>query len=267
MIRRAYVAGQFYPGRSDTLLKELQLISPPREARVEAIGVISPHAGYMYSGRVAGAVWGSVSIPEKLIILCPNHTGMGKRCSLISSGKWEIPLGEIPVDSDLAKRILENSPLASEDPSAHAFEHSLEVQLPFIYFHRKDFTFVPIALKRLSLGECEALGKTIARVVTEVGQKVLIAASTDMSHYEPDAVAREKDRKAIDKILSLDPEGLYRTVEEYDISMCGYIPTTVLLFAARDLGAKEAKLVQYATSGDASGDYSQVVGYAGLYVK
>ncbi len=266
MNRKAYVAGQFYPGSRDGLLNELSRLCPHVEEKADAIAVITPHAGYMYSGAVAGSVWSSVDIPEKIIILCPNHTGLGQRCSIMSSGVWEIPLGTIPVDEELAEKIKNNTTLVQEDHTAHAFEHSLEVQLPFIAYLKKNFSFVPIALKSLSLKQCEELGNAIAETIIDTGERVLLAASTDMSHYEPDEVAREKDKKAIDEILKLNPRGLYTTVQEYGITMCGYIPTTVVLYAAQKLGASTAKLVKYATSGEVSGDYDQVVGYAGIYV-
>jgi AmmeMemoRadiSam system protein B len=184
----------------------------------------------------------------------------------MTRGAWRMPWGDVPIDEPLAARLLAASPLLTDDPSAHAREHSLEVQLPFLRRFLETFRIVPVALGRLSVEECQALGEATAAIVRDEASPPLIIASSDMSHYEPDAVARRKDQRAIDRILALDPEGLYRTVRSERISMCGFIPATVALFAAVALGATEARLVKYATSGDASGDYGQVVGYAGLAI-
>jgi AmmeMemoRadiSam system protein B len=177
-----------------------------------------------------------------------------------------MPWGEVPVDADLARRLKEACPLLREDETAHLHEHSLEVQLPFIHRFRPDFRLVPVALGRLSLADCRALGEAAAGVIASEPERPLLVASSDMTHYESDAVARKKDRMAIDRMLALDPEGLYRTVRTERITMCGVIPATVVLFAAVKLGATKAVLLKYATSGDVSRDYDQVVGYAGLAV-
>ncbi len=267
MKREAYVAGHFYPASSKALKEELSRICKVNGAKDDSLAIISPHAGYAYSGKVAGAVYSSVEINDTVVILCPNHTGMGKRCSIMEEGSWVTPLGEVPVNSTLSRILLDRAQIGKRDLSAHAFEHSLEVQLPFISFLKGSFDLVPVALKKLSLPECLALGDALSSAIIKYGKKVTVVASTDMTHYEPDGVARERDRMAIDKILSLDPEGLYETVEEKGISMCGYVPTTVAIRSAIELGATSGKLVQYATSGDESGDYQQVVGYAGIYLK
>ncbi len=232
--------------------------------KLPARGIIVPHAGYVYSAGVAGEVFSSVEIPERHVILCPNHTGVGSEAAVMSRGSWRMPWGEAPIDEDLAARLLAESPLLSEDASAHRGEHSLEVQLPFLRRFRETFRFVPVTLGRLSLPDCRSLGDAVARVAASGHPPPLLIASSDMSHYEPEALARRKDGAAIDRMLALDPEGLYRVVRSERISMCGVIPATVVLFASLALGATSALLIRYSTSGDVSGDREQVVGYAGL---
>ncbi len=266
MIRQPAVAGQFYPRSPRELDRVVRGYTREEPRKLAARGVVVPHAGYVYSGGVAGRVFSSVEIPPRLVIFCPNHTGAGTDASVMARGAWRMPWGDVPVDEELAARLLSAAPILSEDPSAHRGEHSLEVQLPFIHRFRLDFSFVPVALGWLSLEECRELGEAVGRTVAADPEPPLLVASSDMSHYEPDARARAKDRMAIDRILALDPEGLHRTVAQERISMCGVIPATVVLFAARALGASSARLVEYATSGDASGDYDRVVGYAGLAI-
>jgi len=264
MVRAPAVAGQFYPGTASGLSRALLALTREEKAREPAIGVVVPHAGYMYSGAVAGEVFSSILVPGRAVIFCPNHTGMGEDVSVVSRGSWRMPWGNVPVDEDLAARLAAACPLLQEDASAHFREHAVEVQLPFLHRFRPDVRFVPIALGRLSLEECRELGETAAEAIARDAERPLLVASSDMSHYVPDAVARSKDRLAIDRMLALDPEGLYRTVRSERISMCGVLPATVVLFAARRLGATSARLVRYATSGEVSRDFDQVVGYAGL---
>lgn len=266
MIRRATVAGYFYPARREELESEVRSLLGAKMDEAVLVAVC-PHAGYVYSGMVAGAVYSRLRIPRYVVILCPNHTGMGKRTAIMSQGLWETPLGTIPVNQELAGRIKAGTDLVEEDAEAHLAEHSLEVQLPFLQVLRDDLELVPICLSHLSYPACEEIGLAVARAVRDFKERVLIIASTDMTHYEPHEVASKKDKRAIDKIIGLDPEGLYNTVRNERISMCGYIPTTTALAAAMELGASKAELVLYRTSGDASGDYDQVVGYAGIIVK
>jgi AmmeMemoRadiSam system protein B len=260
------VAGQFYPGTAAGLNRAMADLTRDVEEKLPAIAVVAPHAGYVYSGAVAGEVFSSVRIPGKVVIFCPNHTGAGEEAAILSRGVWRMPWGEAPVDGELAGRLTAACPLLREDARAHAREHSLEVQLPFLHRFREDFRFVPVALGHLSLAECRELGEAAADAVAKVPERPLLVASSDMSHYVPDAVARKKDRLAIDRVLALDPEGLYGTVTAERISMCGMIPVVVVLFAALRLGATRARLIKYATSGDVSRDFDQVVGYAGLAV-
>ncbi len=266
MIRSPAVAGQFYPGRPRELEEEVRRLTRDAPRKLRARGVIVPHAGYVYSGGVAGEVFSSVEIPERQVIFCPNHTGLGAQAAIATKGSWRMPWGDVAIDEELAGRLLSACPMLSEDPSAHSREHSLEVQLPFLHRFREEFRFVPVALGHLSLASCRTLGEAVATLLKDDPSPPLLIASSDMTHYEPDATARKKDEKAIKKILALDPEGLYRTVRTENITMCGVIPATVLLFAAVSLGAKEARLIKYATSGEVSGDFGQVVGYAGLAI-
>jgi len=267
MIRKPAVAGRFYPANSKDLLSELKKFVPPNDQPSKAIGVIVPHAGYMYSGHVAGAVYSEVKVPPRNIVLCPNHTGRGVPLSIMRSGEWETPLGNMRIDEELCTALMEADPNLEDDTVAHQFEHSLEVQLPFIrHVGGADVTFVPITVGTGSWTHLSNLGRAIAAVVEKVAPDALIIASSDMNHYESDAITRVKDRKAIDRVVELDALGLYDVVEQEDISMCGYGPATAMLTAARNLGASKADLVKYATSADVSGDFDRVVGYAGMRV-
>lgn len=267
MIRKPAVAGQFYPSQPSALLTEIGRCLGGNVERQKALGVLSPHAGYMYSGRVAGAVYSRIEFPQTFILLGPNHTGMGSPVSIMSSGRWQTPIGDIEIDEPLANKLLQHSRAITEDTMAHLMEHSLEVQVPFILYLSKDVKIVPIIFMIDSLDTCRAIGEVLADVIKDAGYPVTIVASSDMSHYETDSVARSKDRMAIDRILVIDPEGLYKTVKKNRISMCGYIPATVMLYAVKELGATSSELIRYATSGEVSGDYDYVVGYAGIIIK
>src|SRR5580700_1167177 len=247
-LRHPAVAGQFYPRNPKALLADVQsYLSPPAEP-VRALGCVVPHAGYMYSGHVAGAVYAHLDIPERCIVMCPNHTGLGHPLSIMSHGAWETPLGVATIDSELAEALLERFPLLIDDSDAHRKEHAIEVQLPFLLAKQPNFRFVPIAIGTRQYEALEGLGRAIADVVTASGERALVLASSDMNHYESDAITRVKDQKAIEKILALDPGGLYEVVTSENISMCGYGPTVAMLTAAKHLGATKAELVKYATS-------------------
>jgi AmmeMemoRadiSam system protein B len=265
-IRPPAVAGQFYPDRSETLLRDIQKYTSTGKEKHRAFGCIVPHAGYVYSGHVAGALYSTLELPKRFIILCPNHTGVGAPLAIMSDGAWQTPLGDAPIDTALADALKSKFPLLSEDSTAHKVEHALEVQLPFLQALTKDFSFVPIAVGTSRLEVLQALGKVITDAITNAGEPVLVIASSDMNHYEEDSLTRLKDHKAIERILALDPVGLHKTVQRERISMCGYGPAVAMLTAARRLGATEAELVKYATSGDISGERDQVVGYAGIAV-
>jgi AmmeMemoRadiSam system protein B len=265
-IRQPAVAGRFYPRDPDVLRAEVNSYLAPPQPRLPALGCVVPHAGYMYSGHVAGAVFARLEIPQHCILLCPNHTGLGQPLSIMSSGGWLTPLGAVPIDADLAERLKQCFSFLSEDNDAHRAEHAAEVELPFLQVLRPDVRFVPIALGTGRYEVLENLGQAIAEVLTKQDDRVLIIASSDMNHYENDAITRIKDHKAIDRILALDPRGLFDVVMKEEISMCGYGPTVAMLTAARQLGATRAGLVKYATSGDVSEDRNMVVGYAGVNV-
>lgn len=267
MVRTPAVAGQFYEGSAPGLRSQVERCVEPGLPKEKAMAVVSPHAGLMYSGAVAGAVYSRIEPPSAFVLLGPNHTGMGARLSMMDEGSWEIPTATLGVDEGLAASIAENFPSVSRDSLAHRYEHSLEVQLPFIAHFSPEARIVPIAVMQSSAEELMGFGEAIARAVRDADYPVVVVASTDMSHFVPDAVAREKDRRAIDMILSLDPRGLYTTVGEYNISMCGFMPVTIMLSYALAMGAVEAKLIKYATSAEVSGDFDSVVGYAGIIVK
>lgn len=268
MIRKPAVAGQFYPGRPGELTQFLNraLTATADASPCRAIGAVSPHAGYIYSGAVAGAVFSRVEVPRTVLLLGPNHTGLGTAAAIMSDGAWATPLGEVPIDRSLAEALRAACPLLEEDRLAHLHEHSLEVQIPFLQQRNSGVRIVPVALRLRGLDDVEALGDALAGVLADWPEEVLMVASSDMTHYESSQAAEAKDRLAIDRILALDARGLWETVRSRGISMCGVIPTTVLLRAAAQLGASHAELVRYTNSGEASGDYSSVVGYAGLLI-
>lgn len=267
-LRQPAVAGRFYPGNPEDLRAEAQsyLSQNPTET-ARAIGCVAPHAGYMYSGHVAGAVFGRIDIPHRCIVICPNHTGHGHALAMMGEGAWRTPLGEVLIDEELARALKEHYPAMHEDSAAHRAEHAAEVELPFLQLRQPDLKFVPIALGTGRFELLEELGKALADVIREQKEPVLMVASSDMNHYESDAVTRIKDHRAIERILALDPRGLYDVVTQQDISMCGFGPAVAMLTAARQLGASQAELVKYATSGDVSGDRDMVVGYAGVIVQ
>ena len=267
MVRHPAVAGRFYPRDRDTLLKDVQSFLSSHATGIPALGCVIPHAGYIYSGAVAGAVYAQVDLPPRIIILCPNHTGKGRPLAIMSQGAWETPLGPAPIDSPLADALKERFPLLTEDADAHRSEHAIEVELPFLQARRPDFTFVPIALGTAQFDVLEKLGEAVADAVQTQSGKVLIIASSDMNHYENDAITRVKDHKAIERMLGLDARGLFDVVMREEISMCGFGPAVVMLTATKRLGATSAELIKYATSGDVSGDREMVVGYAGVIVR
>jgi AmmeMemoRadiSam system protein B len=266
MIRRPVVAGQFYTANGNLLKKELQSFASAKRDKIAALGVVSPHAGYVYSGAVAGEVLSSITPKDTYVILGTNHTGYGKPFGLDSQRNWVTPLGEVEVDGELAGAIMDNSRYVEKDHLCHDFEHSIEVQLPFLQYLNKGFAFVPIVISQTDKETYKAIGKELASAVKKTKKNVTFIASSDMTHYEPQASAKAKDMAAIEKMLALDIDGLLDVVAKQDISMCGVSPTAVMMAASIELGAKQAKLIKYNTSGDVSGDHSAVVGYAGVVV-
>jgi hypothetical protein len=264
-VRPAAVAGRFYPGDPEILLSDVQSFLSPRETIFPALGCVVPHAGYIYSGQVAGAVFAKLELPQRFIILCPNHTGRGAPLSIMSRGSWQTPLGQMPIDEELAEKLKRRFPLLAEDAEAHRAEHAIEVELPFLQALKPECRFVPIALGTGQFAVLAGLGEAIAEVVQP--ERVLIIASSDMNHYESASITRVKDGKALERILALDAAGLHEVVTKEDISMCGFGPTIAMLTAAKRLGATSGELIRYATSGDVSRDRNMVVGYAGVVVR
>ena len=267
MKRKAFVAGQFYPGSAGKLREAVAGFAVTGAELRRAIAVVSPHAGYMYSGPVAGAVFSTTLMPSVFVVLGPAHREIGPLFAVQERGSWETPLGETPVDEGLAGRILAGCPEARADERAHAFEHSLEVQLPFIQYFRPDAAIVPVCVSaEAGYASLEALGRAVAGAVRADGREALVVASTDMSHYVSRETARAMDGSAIDRVLALDARGLYETVRRKNISMCGFKPVAAALVAAKSLGARKGVLVRYGTSGDVTGDDREVVGYAGIKI-
>jgi len=267
MIREPVVAGQFYPASPSHLSETIRGMVNDKATREEVIGLVAPHAGYPYSGPVAGATISRVIFKDTFIIIGPNHTGRGKPLSIMTEGTWQTPLGPVEIDSALAKQILSTSRHLEEDHLAHQHEHSIEVQLPFLQYFKPDIRLVPIILSYYSEDAYREIGREIAAAIKKLQRKAVIIASSDMTHYEPQDAAQKKDAQAIEAVLDLNEDELLRRVDEFNISMCGYAPTVSLICAARELGATSAELVKYQTSGDATGDYSAVVGYAGIIIK
>ena len=268
MIRPPAVAGSFYPSDPQQLAEQIDAFTSDGAEKIQAYGGVVPHAGYMYSGHVAGAVYASLRLPERCILLGPRHFPRGEPLSIMTEGSWATPLGEAHIDTSLAANLVRQCPWLRDDAVAHQREHSLEVQIPFLQrLVGENLRFIPVVLATDRFAVVEELGHAVAQAVSAQSEPVLIIASTDMNHYESDAITREKDHRAIEQILALDPRGLYDAVRLGEISMCGYAATVAMLVAMRDLGAKDAQLIRYATSGDISGDRDQVVGYAGIVVR
>jgi AmmeMemoRadiSam system protein B len=266
-LRKAAVAGMFYPSDPGELRREVESYLVPGASREPALALIAPHAGYVYSGGVAGETYSAVDLPSSFFILCPNHTGAGPSLSVWEAGEWETPLGRAEVHEGLAGRLLEACPAAEADREAHLREHSLEVQLPFLQVLRGEgFRFVPVTVGSHDRAELRELGEAIATVVKEAGEEVLVVVSSDMTHYEPEEEAAGKDREAIGAVEALDPDALLEVCRRRRVTMCGLGPAVAALDAARELGATRGRLVRYTTSAEASGDRSSVVGYAGVVI-
>lgn len=266
-VRQPAVAGRFYTADRAALFDELTSYLASSGSPRPALGCIVPHAGYIYSGAVAGAVFAAIEIPKRCLVLCPNHTGRGRPLAIMSEGNWRTPLGSVAIESELADTLKQEFPSLNEDADAHRAEHAIEVELPFLQKQRSQFSFVPIALGTGEFGVLEKLGEAVASVLKAQSEPSLIIASSDMNHYENDHITRIKDHKAIERILTLDARGLYDVVTKEGVSMCGFGPAIVMLTAAKALGATSAELIKYATSGDVSGDREMVVGYAGVVVR
>lgn len=267
-VRPPAVSGTFYEGSAERLTRQvdscLGAIGEGPDGKAPFIGAVVPHAGLMYSGSVAAAFYATAALPRRWVILCPNHTGLGHFAAINRDGAWRTPLGDVPVDTRLADAIMAKEPLLAEDHLAHAREHSLEVQLPFLQRLLGDFAFVPLCLGAHRYDYAERIGLAIADAVRASDETIGILASSDLNHYQSQEETLRKDQIVIDAMLSMQPDDLWRFVDEYDVSMCGFIPATTMMVAARALGATTARLLRHATSGDVNGRYEQVVGYASI---
>jgi AmmeMemoRadiSam system protein B len=264
MIRPPAVAGSFYPEDASELESLLARLVPAKRGDADAVALMAPHAGYVYSGEVAGAVYSSVRLPRRHIILCPNHSGRGAPFAAYLEGEWETPLGRVPVDAELASALAARFPDLEHDTAAHSREHSLEVQLPFLQHLLPEFRFVPVCVGSHRLEDLLRLGEALAGAVRDAAEPVLLAISSDMSHYIPAEQARTLDHLALEPLERLEPEELHAVVHRHNISMCGIAPAVAGAAAARLLGATAGRLVAYTNSGDTTGDYQQVVAYAGM---
>jgi MEMO1 family protein len=265
MVRQPSVAGKFYTNDPDQLREELDSFVS-RGVAQRAIGIIAPHAGYIYSGKVAGNVYGAVKVPDTVVVIGPNHTGMGAPAALSPAREWLTPLGPVPVNSRLCKLILKHAPQVREDAAAHHYEHSLEVQLPFLQYINANVSIVPLCLGQVEYDSLATLGAGIAAAIKEFGEDVLIVASSDMTHYESAVSAKAKDDQALAQVTAMNPEGLLGTCLKKGITMCGVAPATVMLVAAKALGATSSRVISYANSGEVNGDMERVVGYAAVMV-
>lgn len=271
LIRQPAAAGQFYPLQPEDLRKQIELFSEKKKSvkpKEEAIACLLPHAGYIYSGKAAYEVISGIKLKDNLIILGPNHTGMGEPFSIMDEGAWQMPFGRVMINEALAKKLLSGSTLLKADSRAHQFEHSIEVEVALLQYFRQDFTFVPIVMAGDEFENYRRLGLEIASVIKEarLEKDTLLIASSDMTHYEEASAAKKKDDLAIEAMLSLDESQLWSRVCRYGISMCGCGPAIAMLSYAKSLGAKSAELVSYQNSGEVTGDYSSVVGLSLIHI-
>ncbi|MBD3425992.1 MAG: AmmeMemoRadiSam system protein B [Candidatus Omnitrophica bacterium] len=265
MVRQPAVAGQFYPGNRQALVEQMQKLISGSVNKKDVVGAMVPHAGYMYSGRVAGEVYSRLTSSETYVVISPNHTGYGSRFA-VSSESWNTPIGEVEVDAELVDLVRKNTDLVEDDPEAHVYEHSVEVQIPFIQTVAPKAKILPLTVQRAGIEQlCEVSG-ALSTSVKDLQRDVTVIASSDMTHYESRRSASEKDKLAIQKILDLDPEGLIEMVEARNISMCGYVPVAMMLMYSKDMDAGESELIRYTDSGEVTGDTEQVVGYAGIII-
>jgi MEMO1 family protein len=272
-MRHPRVAGSFYPkapGELTKLLDQCYREAPKSEVplqRTKAIGAVIPHAGYVYSGGVAAKVFARLEMPTSVIVLCPNHTGMGARLSLWPGGLWMSPVGDLKIDERLGSALLDECPGLEAETLAHMNEHAIEVMIPFLLREKPETRFAAVVVGTHDVQRIAAFGDGLAKAIKKVGYDVTIIASSDMNHYEDHDTTLAKDEIALERVRALDPVGLIGICEQRDISMCGVAPTAAMLRAALALGAQEAIMVDHKTSGDAFGDYARVVGYAGVIVR
>jgi len=266
MLRLPAVAGQFYPADPSELLSHVRQFTKQTSKQDKKLvkACLVPHAGYVYSGQVAGAVLGQIEIPQSILILGVRHFPRGESAAILSDGAWRTPFGDAPIDSQLANALKSKCALLKEDAVAHAQEHSLEVQLPFLQVLRPDFRFVPIALGTIRFEELQTIGEAIGELLSERKAETLFLTTSDLNHYEDETTTRRKDERAIAKLEAMDQRGLYDACRSESISMCGLGPAVAMLFALKKMGATRAETVMHATSAAVSGDYRRVVGYVGM---
>ncbi|WP_273267053.1 AmmeMemoRadiSam system protein B [Flexistipes sinusarabici] len=261
MYRDTVVSGLFYPSNKEKIISFIES-NKSSETAQEAKMIIVPHAGYVFSGATAVKTISRIKLPKNIILLGPNHTGAGGRIAVYPEGKWNCPLGDVPVNEDMVKKLIDKG--FESDQLAHVKEHSLEVQLPILKYFRDDLNIVPIAFKGLGFEDCRNAGKVLKDLVSETDSMIVV--SSDFNHFEDLETTNEKDFDAINRILDLDSKGLYDTVLSRNISMCGIIPTVVALESLDNIENLKASLVEHTTSAETSGDASQVVGYAGIII-
>jgi AmmeMemoRadiSam system protein B len=279
-IRRPTQAGAFYERNAEALKTQvencfLQELGPKKRPEVdkngprEVIGLICPHAGYMFSGAVAANAYYELAQdgkPDVVVVLGPNHSGYGSGLALVNEGVWRTPLGDVEVDGETANQIVQEARLVDVDDLAHRFEHSIEVQLPFLqYLYGSEFKFVPICFQLQDLSSAVEVGRALVEVLAS--KNAVVIASSDMTHYEPQVDAEAKDLAALKAVEGMDEKIFYSVIEAQHVTACGYGPIAAVIVAAKGLGANEAKLLCYKSSGDVTGDYSSVVGYAAVSFK
>ncbi|GAX61398.1 dioxygenase [Candidatus Scalindua japonica] len=267
MNRLPVASGSFYPGNKEELQSALKVLMEDYPERQRALGVISPHAGYVYSGRVMGSVFSRIEVPDTVVLLAPNHTGRGVPFSVWPEGNWHTPLGDTSIDEELVSEILNRCELIEKDEIAHNKEHSAEVILPFLQYSNLQVKIAVIVIRSGNIEELRIVGKSIGDVLKKLRPDALVVASSDMTHYESKQSADKKDKSAIAEIVALREDGLYNVVRALDISMCGVSPVISMMVCSKERGAVKAELIKYETSGETTGDYKQVVGYAGLIIK
>ncbi|MDE2217471.1 MAG: AmmeMemoRadiSam system protein B [Planctomycetota bacterium] len=266
MIRQPAVAGSFYSGDAIQLKSDIEGLVIKDCKKQLALGIVSPHAGYMYSGRVAGNLYSKIKIPDTVAILAPNHTGYGASYSIWPGGLWRTPLGDVEVDEEVVDELVHVCDLVEKDREAHEREHAAEVQIPFIQYFNPHSKIVVMVISSGNIADLKNIGKSLSQVLQKLRPNALVVASSDMTHYEPQSSVNRKDKIAINEILSLSEDNLYYKAREMHITMCGIYPAVTMLVCSKERGAKKAELVCYETSGDITGDYDQVVGYAGIMV-
>lgn len=266
MIRQPAVAGSFYSGDAVQLKSNIEDFVV-RDCHKQAVfGIVSPHAGYMYSGRVAGNLYSRIKVPDTVVILAPNHTGCGVRYSVWPSGLWRTPLGDVKVDEEVVNELVHVCNFVEKDQEAHLYEHAAEVQIPFIQYFNPQSKIVVMVISSRDIVDLKTIGKHLSHVLKRLRPDALVVASSDMTHHESQSSANRKDKIAIDEILALNEDTLYSKVHSMHITMCGIYPTVIMLVCSKERGAKQGELVRYETSGDITGDYDQVVGYAGIMI-